>query len=64
MSILGVGLRPQSTDELIDSSMIVLAVGEKDMTPTNPEGEGNKNIDYAVRMKKFMDKYDDTEGKR
>jgi len=60
----GVGLRPQSTDELIDSSMIVLAVGEKDMTPTNPEGEGNKNIDYAVRMKKFMDKYDDTEGLR
>ena len=42
----------------------MLAVGEKDMTPTNPEGEGDKNIDYAVRMKKFMDKYDDTEGKK
>jgi len=58
----GVGLRPQSTDKLIDSSMIVLAVGEKDMVPTNPEGEGDKNIDYATRMKKFMDKYEDTTG--
>merc|ERR1712212_566412 len=58
----GVGLRPQSTDKLIDSSMIVLSVGEKDREPTNLEGEGNKNIDYAVRMKKFMDKYDDTTG--
>ena len=55
-------MRPQSSDELIDSSMIVLSVGEKDGVPTNPEGEGNKNIDYAVRMKKFMDKYDDTTG--
>merc|ERR1711887_502325 len=58
----GVGLRPQSTDRLIDSSMIVLSVGEKDMEPTNPEGEGNKNIDYAVRMRKFMEKYQDTTG--
>ena len=57
-------MRPQSSDELIDSSMIVLSVGEKDGVPTNPEGEGNKNIDYAVRMKKFMDKYDDTTGKK
>merc|ERR1712215_411245 len=45
----GVGLRPQSTDRLIDSSMIVLSVGEKD-------------IDYAVRMRKFMEKYQDTTG--
>jgi len=58
----GVGLRPQSTDKLIDSSMIVLSVGEKDSTPTNLEGEGNKNIDYAVRAKTFMDKYSNTTG--
>ena len=60
--MLGVGLRPQSTDKLIDSSMIVLGVGEKSMEPTNEDGEGDKNIDYAVRMRKLLDAYDNTEG--
>jgi len=58
----GVGFRPQSRDKLIDSSMIALAVGDKDRKPTNPEGEGNKNIDYAVRIQRFMDQYNSTEG--
>ena len=60
--MLGVGLRPQSTDKLIDSSMIVLGVGEKSMEPTNEDGEGDKNVDYAVRMRKLLDAYDNTEG--
>jgi len=60
----GVGLRPQSTDKLIDSSMIVLGVGEKSMEPTNEDGEGDKNVDYAVRMRKLLDAYDNTEGMR
>ena len=32
-------------------------LGSKDTVPTNPEGEGSKNIDYAVRMKHFLGKH-------
>jgi len=60
----GVGLRPQSNDKRIDSSIIVLNVGDKNLNPTNFEGEGDRNIDYSVRMKKFMDKYEETTGLR
>merc|ERR1712128_108871 len=39
-------------------------VGDKNLNPTNFEGEGDRNIDYSVRMKKFMDKYEETTGLR
>lgn len=61
----GVGVRPQSTDALIDSAMFVLKAGNKDMRPTNKgqkdEGEGDKNIDYAYRMQKYLTQYTNTE---
>jgi len=64
----GVGLRPKQTDAMIDSAMFVLKAGDEDMRPTNmgkpDEGEGDKNIDYAVRMQKYLKKYEDTEGLR
>ena len=51
---------------MIDSAMFVLKAGDEDMRPTNmgkpDEGEGDKNIDYAVRMQKYLKKYEDTEG--
>jgi len=53
----GLGLRPVSTDKRIDSSMIVLKIGDTNMKPTNPDGEGDENIDYAVRAKKYIDLY-------
>ena len=40
----------------------MLNVGDKNLNPTNFEGEGDRNIDYSVRMKKFMDKYEETTG--
>jgi len=58
----GLGLRPASTDERIDSAIIMLKIGERDGKPTNPEGEGDKNIDYAVRAEKYMKMYNDTSG--
>lgn len=65
----GVGLRPQQADAWIDSSMYILKAGNKDERPTNMghptlEGEGDKNIDYAYRMQKYLTKYDNTEGLR
>jgi len=53
----GVGLRPSSTDKRIDSQMFVLKKGDTNLTPTNPEGEGDLNIDYAKRMEKFLEVY-------
>jgi len=55
----GVGLRPVNTDKLIDSQMFVLTEGDTNETPTNPEGEGPLNIDYAVRLKKFLNVYEE-----
>jgi len=64
----GVGVRPKSTDALIDSSMFVINAGNKDMEPTNKgekyEGEGDKNIDYAYRAQKYLDVYNNTKGLR
>jgi len=58
----GLGLRPQPTDQRIDSSMFVLKIGDTDQKPTDEDGEGDKNIDYAIRAKKFMDKYTNITG--
>jgi len=60
----GVGLRPRMEDKHIDSSMFVLKAGDKSTKATNLEGEGNKNIDYAVRARKYMDMYNSTKGLR
>jgi len=58
----GLGLRPKSSDKNIDSSMFVIKVGDTDMEPTDEHGEGEKNIDYAVRLRKYMKMYNDTTG--
>jgi len=56
----GLGVRPRMQDSLIDSSLYMLAAGGEDDEPTNPEGEGDKNIDYAVRLQQFLNKYENT----
>lgn len=58
----GVGVRPQSRDARIDSSMFVLKIGARSMEGTNDEGEGDENIDYAIRLKKYMDIYRNNTG--
>lgn len=58
----GLGLRPASRDKLIDSSMIVLNIGDTNTVPTNEDGEGDRNIDYAVRASKYMKMYENIEG--
>jgi len=61
----GVGIRPSNTDKRIDSSMFVLKVGDSTTKPTEPgDGEGEKNIDYAIRTRNFLKKYEDVEGMR
>jgi len=56
----GVGIRPGSTDDRIDSSMFVFEVGSTDNETTNADGEGDKNIDYAIRAQKFLAQYRNT----
>jgi len=58
----GVGIKPVMYDEKIDSSMYTFYLDDKDNTPTDKDGEGPKNIDYSVRMKKFLEKYDKKKG--
>jgi len=53
----GVGLRPKMPDARVDSSLYVLDAGSEDMTPTNAKGEGDKNVDYAVRLQQFLGVY-------
>jgi len=53
----GVGLRPQNSDKRIDSQMFILQAGDKNMVPTNAEGEGDFNADYATRMDNFLAPY-------
>lgn len=50
------GVRPGPTDKLIDSSIFMMDAMSNDRTP-NEQGEGDKNIDYAERMKIYVDKY-------
>jgi len=56
----GVGLRPSSADERIDSSIFALEVGSTDNQPTDEDGEGDKNIDFAKRAEKFLAQYSNT----
>jgi len=59
----GVGMRPHPTDERIDSQMFYLKRTDSDVTPTNDLGEGDKNIDYAVRLQHYIEQnYDDSKG--
>jgi len=53
----GVGIRPSSTDKRIDSQMFVLRKGDTNIHPSNDQGEGDLNVDYATRMKKFLEVY-------
>jgi len=54
----GVGLRPRNNDKDIDSQMFVLRYGDTNDNPSEHEGEGVLNADYAARMKKFLKVYD------
>jgi len=56
----GVGLRPRNSDARIDSQMFVLRAGDTNANPSHMEGEGDLNADYAARMKKFLEMYDET----
>eukprot|EP00092_Neocalanus_flemingeri_P020649 GFUD01022374.1.p1 GENE.GFUD01022374.1~~GFUD01022374.1.p1 ORF type:complete len:337 (-),score=67.02 GFUD01022374.1:496-1506(-) len=53
----GVGLRPASTNKRIDSQMFVLKKGDTNKVGTDEHGEGDLNIDYAIRMQKFLEVY-------
>jgi len=54
----GVGLRPKNIDKLIDSQMFVLKKDDTNTIATDDNGEGELNIDYAKRLKKFLNVYD------
>jgi len=56
----GVGLRPRNTDERIDSQMFVLKKGDTNIHPSDLDGEGDLNADYAVRVSKFFEMYKKT----
>jgi len=58
----GLGLRPKMAEAQISSSLYVMAAGGENLTPTNDEGEGEENIDHAVRLRHFLDTYKDTAG--
>ena len=50
------GLRPGPTDERIDSQMFFLKSSD-DSYESSEGGEGDRNIDYAVRMRNNIEKY-------
>jgi len=52
----GVGIRPAPTDARIDSHLYFLLSEDRNDNATNKEGEGDENVDNAVRMRKFFDK--------
>merc|ERR1712203_995127 len=54
----GLGLRPRNTDERIDSQMFVLQGGDKNIHPSDMDGECDLNADYAVRVQKFLEMYE------
>jgi len=56
----GVGLRPRNQDALIDSQMFVLQDGDTNQLPSEPNGEGSLNADYAKRMENFLAVYSKT----
>jgi len=53
----GVGIRPLNQDVRIDSNLFKLQWKDKNDVPTDQDGEGDLNIDYAVRAKKFLEVY-------
>jgi len=53
----GVGIRPRNSDAFIDSQMFQLQSGDQNLVPSNPEGEGKTNADYAARVHRFFEKY-------
>ena len=53
----GVGIRPGQADQKLDSSMIFLEKAAQDTEPTDDNGEGLKNADWAKRYEKFLEKY-------
>jgi len=55
----GVGIRPLNRDERIDSNLFKLKVKDDNTVPTTPDGEGDLNIDYAVRAEKFLKVYEE-----
>merc|ERR1712004_234081 len=56
----GVGLRPRNTDARIDSQMFVLQGNDENIHPSDLDGEGDLNADYAVRVSKFLAAYEKT----
>lgn len=58
----GVGLKPGNSDANIDSSMITIDLKDTSTTPTNSDGEGEKNADFAARMDTFLQKYKNNAG--
>jgi len=55
----GLGLRPKSTDERIDSQMFVLKEGDQSIWTSERSGEGDLNADYAQRVKSFFKIYEE-----
>jgi len=58
----GVGVRPKSSDANIDSAIFYLDIKDKGRTPTNKDGEGDKNFDYATRMNLTLEQYENKTG--
>ena len=56
------GIRPLNRDSRIDSNMFMLQEGDTNMVPTTLDGEGDLNIDYAVRAESFMKVYSEPSG--
>jgi len=57
----GVGLRPNTSDKRIDSSLYLFKLEDTKTTPTTEYGEGDLNVDFATRMQLFLNKYDNTD---
>ena len=53
----GLGMKPGMSEERVDSSLYLLAAASEDFVPTNEKGEGDKNADFAVRLKSFYGNY-------
>jgi len=58
----GVGVKPIHSDKHIDSSLYVFYSSDNKQTPTNREGEGERNADWKTRMDLYMKQYEDTRG--
>jgi len=54
----GVGIRPRNSDERIDSQMFVLKIDETSEVPSQKQGEGDTNADYATRLRNFLETYE------